>query len=102
MKYLIKVEGRGAGSVFKLEGGHGQDSMACNYLQLIEYEKLIEYLSSEAPPCPDEHYVCTRKVVSSRSVCEGQLFAGTSRKTSRIDTFALKFGKNKKITTKIE
>ena len=41
-------------------GGQGQDSMACNYLQLIEYEKLIVYLSSRAPPRHDEHYVHTR------------------------------------------
>ena len=34
--------------------------MAFNYLQLIEYEKLIEDLSSGAPPRPDEHYVHTR------------------------------------------
>ena len=45
---------RGTGSVLKL-GGQAQDSMACNYLQLIEYEKLIMYLSSGAPPRPDEH-----------------------------------------------
>ena len=59
-------------------GGQGQDSMACNYLPLIEYEKLIEYLSSGR-----RHALMsttTHKVVSSRSVCEGQTFAGTSEK----------------------
>ena len=65
-------------------GGQGQDSMACNYPQLIEYEKLIEYLSSGAPPRPDEHYVHTRSYPAS--VCEGQLFVGRGdpAKTPRV------------------
>ena len=47
---VVNSKLRGAGSVFKLGGGgQGQDSMACNYLQLIEYEKLIVYLSPGAP-----------------------------------------------------
>ena len=50
-------------------GGAGQDSMACNYLQLIEYEKLIMYLSSGA-----RHATYTPGRIQP-SVCEGQLFA---------------------------
>ena len=41
-------------------GGAGAGFHGMQLPQLIEYEKLIEYLSSGAPPLPDEHYVHTR------------------------------------------
>ena len=75
--------------------------MACNYLQLIGYEKLIEYLSSGAPPRPDEHYVHTRSYPAVPFV-RGNFSLVPPEKLFGFRLLLCNLAKKKTITTQIE
>ena len=78
---------RGAGSVFKLGGGGGRGRPGFHGMQLPITHRVLVIRGAAT----SWWALRTHKVVSSRSVCEGQLFAGTPPPPKNFSNLGLYF-----------